>query len=302
MSSVLQALREAPRNPVLRRELDERARSTRAVVAITLWLVLLGGVACLVYLAYTVGDGANAIESDPARIGRDIFAWTLFGMTGLVLFLVPAFTASAIAGERTRQTLVPVLLTSMGPFAVVLGKMLAAVAFTALLVVSTAPILAVAFFVGGVGVFDVVSGLAMVLLTALLVGSVGIACSAVASKVQTAIVTTYGFVLAIALGSFIALAVVGVMIALTNGFADEPPRLFLAVNPFVGVASAVRDTGGSFAANPLDGLNSLNRELADGGGEVSAMWRWYVVFCALSIYTALWIATGRLRTPMPVER
>ena len=40
-------------------------------------------------------------------------------MMSLVLFLVPAFTASSVAGERTRQTLIPVQMTSLGPFDIV---------------------------------------------------------------------------------------------------------------------------------------------------------------------------------------
>ena len=121
---------DVTRNPVLRRELDERAASKRAAVAMSLWLLLLTGLALLVYYAYTADGSLDPVSNDSARIGKDLFEWTLFGMMGLVLFLVPAFTASSVAGERTRQTLIPVQMTTLGPLAIVLGKSLAAIAFT----------------------------------------------------------------------------------------------------------------------------------------------------------------------------
>lgn len=308
------------RNPVLRREMDERAASKRAAVAMTVWLLLLTGLALLVYLAYSSNTGFDPVTDDSARIGKNLFEWTLFGMLGLVLFLVPAFTASAVAGERTRQTLVPVQMTTLTPLSIVLGKTLAAVAFTVLLVVAAAPILALAFLIGGVGLSDVAKGLGMVILTAVVIGAVGIMFSAVFRKVQGAIVMTYGFVLAISIGTFILLGVVAIFQSInTEDFAQtpNPPKEILAPNPFVALADATGGTDGGVGDNALSGIRSLVEELERerqwfdvvgpdveqlANRETTALWRWYIVGAALAVYSSLYVATGRLRTPAPTER
>jgi hypothetical protein len=312
--SPLAALRDLVGNPVLRRELDERAASGRAAAAMTAWLVLLSGLAVLVYWSYSAGDGFDPVTNDSARIGKNIFEWTLFGMLGLVLFLVPAFTASAVAGERTRQTLVPVQMTALSPLAIVLGKSLAAIAFTVLLVVAAAPILALAFFVGGVGLADLLSGLGVVILTAVVLGAVGIALSAVFSKVQGATVMTYGFVLAISVGTFILLGVVGIVRAVDHdgfGPTPAPPKELLIPNPFVALADATAGPDDGLGENPLTALRTLVDELETGSIEFdgrvpdeerTALWRWYVVGSALTVYSALAVASGRLRTPAETER
>ena len=302
---------DVTRNPVLRRELAERAASKRAAVAVTLWLLLLSGLALLVYYVYTNTGQVDPVTTDSARIGKDLFEWTLFGMVGLVLFLVPAFTASSVAGERTRQTLIPVQMTALSPLAIVLGKSLAAIAFTVLLVVIAAPILAVAFLIGGVGFVDIFKGLGMIILTAVMLGTVGIMFSAVFKKVQSAIVMTYGFVLTIAVGSFIVLGVIAAVQAVqSDGFGpqDVPPKEVLAVNPFVGLADFTAGSDVNFGSNPLTGLRVLVDGLETQGfagappEQTTAVWRWYLVFCVLAIYSSLHIATNRLRTPAETER
>src|SRR5690606_33800664 len=85
----------------------------------------------------------------------------------LVLFLVPGFTSGAIAGERERQTLVPMQVTLLRPWQIVLGKVGASFAFLALLVVAAAPFLGVAYLVGGVTVDAVLKGVGVVLFTGL---------------------------------------------------------------------------------------------------------------------------------------
>lgn len=303
-------LQDVTRNPVLRRELAERAASKRAAVAVTLWLVLLSGLAVLVYFAYTSVGQVDPASTDSAAIGKDLFEWTLFGMMGLVLFLVPAFTASAVAGERTRQTLIPVQMTALSPLAIVLGKSLAAIAFTVLLVVLAAPILAVAFLIGGVGLGDLAKAIAMIVLTAIMLGAVGIMFSAVFRKVQSAIVMTYGFVLALAVGTFILLGAWAVIDAVQSDRFDEPgapPKELVAANPFVALADFTAGQDVRLGSNPLTGLRVMleeidNERLPRGENEATSVWRWYVVFAVLTTYVAGYFATAGVRTPAEVER
>lgn len=317
MSAVLASIRNIPNNPVLRRELDVRARSKATAVAMSAWLLLLGGLAALVYFGYTTSaDGITG--ADNAEIGQEIFHWTLVGMMTLVLFLVPAFTANSVAGERTRQTLIPVQMTGLGPFDIVLGKALASIAFTVLLIIAAGPMLAVAFLVGGVTLGDLASAVGILVLTAVMVGSVGIMISSRLKSVQASTVASYFFVASITIGSGIVLAVVAILLNLDNQFGpgEVPPVGILAVNPYAGLADAVASPAQDFffdgPQNPItalrQGIFELHREggldavRREGNIEVSALWRWYVLFCLATTYVSMYAATNRLRTPAVTER
>src|ERR687897_3498024 len=129
-------------NPVLRRELVERMRGRRTFIVLTIYLGVLAGI---LYLVYQTNRGTSAssfgapVATQIASVGRGIFEWLLFFMLLLVLFLVPGFTSGAIAGERERQTLVPLQVTLLRPWQIVVGKLTASFAFLALLVVAAAP-------------------------------------------------------------------------------------------------------------------------------------------------------------------
>ena len=112
-------------NPVLGREVKERFRGVRGWVMLTAYLVLLAGV---LFVGYQAAAGAN---DDPfagvdatqiAQAGRSIFEVLVIFMLLLVLFLVPAMTSGAIAGERERQTLVPLQVTLVRPLSIIVGQ------------------------------------------------------------------------------------------------------------------------------------------------------------------------------------
>src|SRR5205085_6000411 len=88
--------------------------------------------------------------------GRSIYHWLLFVMLALICFIVPGLTAGAIAGERERQTLIPLQITLLSPRSIVFGKLLASLAFVVLLVVAALPFLSVSFLLGGVAASEVV--------------------------------------------------------------------------------------------------------------------------------------------------
>ncbi|MCY4423960.1 MAG: ABC transporter permease [Acidimicrobiaceae bacterium] len=273
-------------NPVLARELAERMRGLRATVMLSAYLGVLGLVVVLVYRNESVTgrgfDGSPVTEL--ATAGEGIFEWTLLFAMLLVLFLVPGFTAGAVAGERERQTLVPLQVSLLRPSSIVLGKIGASVAFTLLLVLATLPLLTVAYLIGGVTLGDILQGTGMVMFTAVTVAALSVACSTFMRRVQTATVLSYGVVLLLCGATFAAYFVVE-QIDSDGGFEPaDPPRLILAPNPIVALADATADgpdtlTEAFFAPpfssyggnGPLSGLKELvtpdqvwSGRLADG--------------------------------------
>ena len=91
-----------------------------------------------------------------ATVGRGIFADLLMLQTLMVAVLAPAATAGTISSEREHQTLELLAVTPISSFAIVVGKLLSALAWVFVLVLASIPVTALVFVFGGVAPDDVV--------------------------------------------------------------------------------------------------------------------------------------------------
>jgi len=325
-------------NPVLAREMRSRMRGRRAAVLITFWLAFNGAVLAVVYLAaQNVAERQFGFAgfANTFSIGRGIYEWTLCGMLGLMLLIVPAQAAGAIAGERERQTLIPLQVTLLSPWRILVGKIGASVAFLVLLIVTGMPLLAVGYLVGGIAVADIVIGAGSVLVAGLLVAALCIAISTFARRVQSATVLCYALVLALSIGTLLAYGAYAVIDQSRGSDGADPPAALLLVNPVAFVSDIVGDEQLSDLPSPFDGLHSLvnqdrsNNEpfvvdgpvvfdaatgqpvIGDPFGGIAAQAPsdegvpfWVLSGLALSsaAVCALSLATWRLRTPAETER
>ncbi|MGH9244974.1 MAG: ABC transporter permease [Acidimicrobiales bacterium] len=270
-----------PINPVLGREVKERFRGIRGWIMLSVYLALLAAVLFLAYQAAASGSNdpfAGPSAASVAVVGRAIFEWLVLFMVLLVLFLVPAMTSGAIAGERERQTLVPVQVTLMSPLGILLGKLGASLAFVTLLVFASLPFLAITYLVGGVTITNVIVAIASVLFVAIVVACVGVACSSIFRRVQPATVIAYAVVLALVAGTFVAYGTWWLIDeARGTDTANRAPAEFLLLNPLALVGDAVTtedSADGSFLGSialPLGGLDQLileSRARGDLAGDV----------------------------------
>jgi ABC-2 type transport system permease protein len=267
-----------PLNPVLARELKQRMRGRHVWLVVTLYLAILAIILRWVYVAASRTDEFTG-EFDllsSAAAGRAIFQWLLFFMLLLVCFIVPGLTAGAISGERERQTLIALQLTLLRPRSIVVGKLLASLAFVVLLIVASLPLLTVPFLVGGVSVPEVVKGLVMVLATAVTLACVTLACSALLRRTQAATVVAYGVTLFMVLGT---LLVYGAQQVPRRGFGPRPEPWILALNPFAAAADVVHGrtepTGFDSPFEPLGELLRLDENdrfanVITGSGQAGA--------------------------------
>lgn len=248
-----------PLNPVLARELKQRMRGRHVWLVVTLYLALLAAILRWVYVAVVredaFGGGSSLLAS--ATAGRAIFEWLLFFMLLLVCFIVPGLTAGAISGERERQTMVALQLTLLRPRSIVAGKLLASLAFVVLLIIASLPLVTIPFLVGGVALPEVVKGLWMVLVTALTLACLTLACSAVLRRTQTATVVAYGLTLGLVLGTLI---VYGAQQIPRASGSPRPRPWILALNPFAATADVVegRNDADTFDS-PFNAVSELLR-------------------------------------------
>ena len=238
------AAKRPPLNPVLAKELRTRLQGPRAWILLTVYLMLLGGI---LYIAYTAESATNgdvfAVESPTrfASAGRTMFEMVILFMLLLVLFLVPGFTSGAIAGERERQTLVPLQVTLLRPWQIVLGKVGSSFALLALLVVAAAPFLGVAYLIGGVTISTVLKGVGIVLFTGLVLAVMTVGCSAIFRRVQVATVMSYAVVLFLLVGTTVAWKVIEEVDRSRGTDAASAPREVVAFNPLFLAADVLVD-------------------------------------------------------------
>jgi ABC-2 type transport system permease protein len=251
-------------NPVLRRELKERMRDRRTGFVLTVYLALL---AIVLYALYNNARRQQQFGGvDPlatANVGRGMFEALLFTVLLLVCFLVPGNTAEAIVGERERQTLIPMQVTLLSPRSVVVGKLLASLAYLSLLVVATTPLLASSFLFGGVTLVEMVKGIGMVMVTGIVLAALALAASSMARRVQTATILAYGMTLLLLVGTF---AFYGFENVVSGHPGTQHNKAVLVLNPLVATADAV--AGRSTDIGSGSPLTSLRNMLHRGDNQV----------------------------------
>ena len=99
------------------------------------------------YAQTTVGGVSHQAAS---ATGRTLFQVLFSFQAGLVALITPALTSGAVTIEREQQTYQMLATCGLKPRHVIWGKLTAAVAFVALLLTSSLPLVSLSFLLGGV--------------------------------------------------------------------------------------------------------------------------------------------------------
>ncbi len=184
---------------MLAKELRLRMRTWRSVLTITLYLASLVaiGLGTMIYLR---NQGKNT-GLEAASIGPQVFGALAEFQVLLLLFVTPALTASAIAGEKERQTYDLLLTTRLTAFSIITGKLVMSLAYVFLLLFMSLPLFALAFLFGGVSPQQLLLTMLVLAMTALTVGSISLLVSTLIRKVQVATVVAYVLSFGLVLGS-----------------------------------------------------------------------------------------------------
>lgn len=267
------------------RELRARMRGKKAFIFISVYLGLLVG---LMWVALRAVDSTYLGALEQLSVGRAIFAAVVVIETLVVVALAPPYTAGSISQEREKQTFDLLAVTPVSSLGIVLGKLVSGLAYLALLVGVSIPLASVAFIFGGVEFTTLLLAYLLIASSALGVGSIGVASSALMRRTQPA--TVGAFILA-------GLVIVGAtgMYVILSGIADSkgqprPPDALLYLNPFVAMADLLcAETGQACVVDLTAGL-----EPAAGGNWLppaepapSAGWLWPRSLLAWGGMTAL---------------
>ena len=178
-------------NPVVLKELRGRMRGARAFIVLTIYLLLLGSFASLIYVAVSESSMSVSGQVNVGEIGRTLFGGIVAIEMLLVSFIAPAFTSGAISGEREHQTYDLLRTTLLPPHLFILGKLLSAILYVLLLLLAAIPLQSIAFFFGGVAETEVLLSFLILAVTALLFSTFGIYFSARSKRTLSASVLTY---------------------------------------------------------------------------------------------------------------
>ena len=164
-------------NPVYNREMRVSSRSMK----LPLIIFLFNGILFLVTLLnmYSVIMQVKASASIQYSSFMELYEFVTSMEFILLMFIVPAVTASAISGERERQTLDLMLTTRMSAGQIVTGKLLSALSTLFLLILSSFPAVAMVFVYGGITWTDAFSLILCYVTVAFFAGSIGICFSTV---------------------------------------------------------------------------------------------------------------------------
>lgn len=189
-------------NPVMYKELRGRMRGVRSFAIITIFLTLMGSFTVLLYLLnLPLYNTSNTINT--GELGRQLF----YGVVGvellLIVFIVPALTAGAITGERERKTYDLLQTTLLSAPSFIVGKMESALGYMVLLLLSAIPLQSIAFLFGGISGTEIGLAFALLLVTALLLGALGMLFSSLTDRTLTATIRVYVVALFLFIAPFV---------------------------------------------------------------------------------------------------
>ena len=179
-----------------------------------------------------------------SQTGRYLYYLLSIIQLFLILFITPAFTATAINGEKERQTFDLLLCSRLSSFSLVSGKLIAGLVNALLLIAASIPLFSLVFFFGGVAPSQLLLGLLVYLVTTIMIGTFGLLCSTFIARPAASTAITYlGGVIWI-----VAPLLIIFILSITGGFQGSNGQnalYFVAWNPVYALVSTYPDNTGT---------------------------------------------------------
>jgi len=183
-------------NPVLQRELLVNLRTGRSFLLLAAYQIML---AAVVLIAWPSDERLDLSSNPPsARRLVDLF---FLGQYLIASLMAPSFAAGAITGEKERMTYELLLATPLRPVAIIIGKMIASLTHLAMIIVASLPIIVLCLPLGGLSVYEVLAAYLGLIVSVILFGAIGIACSSYFRRTSASLVVSYLIILPLVMGA-----------------------------------------------------------------------------------------------------
>ncbi len=202
-------------NPIIMRSLGRQRTNWRKTSALIL-AVLVYCPGCMVFVSLSL-DSYPWTHDATVGVSKITFYVTMILLLVTVALFAPTISASGIAGERQRQTLELLLVTSLPTHSIVLGKLIIALTYIRTLVVATLPIILFYFVIGGVSLIQLAIMTLILLITATAFTALGLYVSSLSKTITNAVMLSYGLFLPLV---FIVPPLCMMVISLVFAFAN----------------------------------------------------------------------------------
>lgn len=269
---------------LLTKELRLRLRRERSIWVIIIYLLVMGLLGFL-FLSRQNGYGSNVLS----QVGGQLYILLSVVQLLLIMFITPAFTATAINGEKERQTYDLLLCSRLSAFSLVGGKLVAGLANALLLIAASIPLFSLVFFFGGVSPLEFAETTLVFVMTAIVVGTFSLFCSTLLNRPQVSTVLSYMFCIIWAAVPWLLTLLLSLSTPVTGGGQTIFPFLFLW-NPILALVS-------TFPGMAQIGVRAI-------AGHTASPWKAYIVvslivtviFFLLSMWFVKPNPIGRLRS------
>lgn len=294
-------------NPIIKKDVKVQARSMKICWGVFAYELIL---ALVFFLAMSVIQGESRYSSSNVYSAM-VWLYPVLAVTQLIILglVVPVRTASAISGEKERQTFDIMMTTGMSPFSVIMGKVMTAIVQGMFFVVASMPVMALSFIIGGMSWAYLFWFLGIAFLVSLFAASIGILCSSLCKKSISAVIMSYVFYLLFFLGTTVPLIIYGIVVANLEYSLGSVPQflesyganiyLLTLLNPAVYLVEffARIMAGRSVVSNMVSLLSSMGTQ-NKGPIVLLTTGYWWLIFATILFvgisFLFLWIASKRI--------
>lgn len=175
--------------PLLAKELNEQAAQKRTYFVRFAYASVLFVAGCGLFYGNFLQQGAGSASG--LGQGRVMFETLVNLQFWSIYLLVPAISCSCLTIEKERNSLALLLITSLGPWQIVMQKLLGRVVPMATFVLLSFPLMAVAYSFGGMTEDYLWSGIVLLVLTCFQTAALSVLCSAWFPTTVEAFVANY---------------------------------------------------------------------------------------------------------------
>src|SRR5579863_9468285 len=239
--------------PLLSKELIEQAARKRTYVIRVVY-------ASLLFLSSFVFffDIMSVGSASPLAVlgkGRAMFEMLVYLQFGGVYLFMPAITCGVVTLEKERASLPLLFITRLGPWTIVIEKLMSRVIPMLGFLLLSLPLLAFAYSLGGITVAQLGGALWMLFLAVFQMGTLALACSTFFRTTASAFVGSYLLGLALLFGTYLMWLIAFLLGApvdrILNSLAGGPGSAFIPVVilPFCGFAMWIEGPPGMRGAS-----------------------------------------------------
>jgi len=264
-------------NPVLLKDLLGMLRLPR-VAAIQIAFVAV--LAFLVLMSWPQG-GVLAVAAQ----GRDdMLLGIVVGQLVLLTLFVPGIAATAIVGERDANTFEMLYASRLSAGQIVMGKVLSAISFPLLLIITGLPFIALLVWRGDVNAEKLVWSYAILVVSAIFLAMVSLGISAYSRQTSSALVVSYVVVLVLCGGVLVPASLI---LRDSTGLFAMLLHYARALSPVAAALSILRPDAG-------------NAQFGGRGDELYPIWQAFLPLALLVTGACFAILVVKLRKP-PAE-